>query len=418
VVDKNNSMKIEAVSPAYERLAQKSFPKVSVVVPSYNHEKYIGETLESVIHQTYQDYEIVINDDASRDNSVETIKTFVASHPEIPIKFLSQAENQGGVLTLNHLVENSNGEYIALLNSDDTWLPEKLKRQVAFLDQHPEIGAVFTQAMIVDDSGVELTMHEDFLVDIFMQKNRSRGMWLRRLFFELNCLCHPSILIRRSVYEKNGLYDPRYRQLPDMQMWVRLFKYTTIHIIETPLVNLRFHTSNTSSLNIDNKIRNVNELNMILANFFEGVPDDVMIEGFSDLFKKKDASTPAEIACEKAFLYFIPEYSFKSLYSHLGLARLYELLGQPETRDALRQSYQFDYSSFFRLSGTSFFEGNLVSIINNMEDATSGTQGPRTFFRNMYLTDRHYFAVYMSRRYPELHRKILKVWLFLKRKSA
>lgn len=392
-------------------------PQVSVVVPSYNHANFITTALDSVVAQSYNDYEIVILDDASSDQSIDQIQKFVDRHPEIPIKFLKHEQNMGGVLTLNELIENASGVYIALINSDDLWMPDKLEQQVRFLESHVDVGAVFTQAFIVDDNGQKITRSVDFPADIFVQKNRSRGVWLRRFFFDLNCLCHPSILIRKSIYDSIGLYDPRFRQLPDMQMWVRLFKFTKIHILEKPLVHLRFHTSNTSKVSIETSTRNLNELSLILTDFFDGVPDEVMVEGFADLFRKKNASAPAEIACEKAFMYFIPEFSFKSLYHHIGVHRLFELLGNPLTRDVLCKKYDFDYNSFFALSGTKFFDGDLVAVISNMEEAASGSLGIINFLRHMFAKDRHYLAVYLMKNYPNIHKKLLSMWVILRGKK-
>lgn len=423
MADQNTLVQVEATTPAYDCLVPGQPPKVSVVVPSYNHEKYIGETLQSVLRQSYQDFEIVINDDMSRDGSVEIIKAFLASNEEIPTKFLRHTHNQGGVITLNHLIENSQGDYIALINSDDTWRPGKLQQQVEYLDQHPEIGAVFTQAVVVNDRGVRIELLEDFLVDIFIQKNRSRGMWLRRLFFELNCLCHPSMLIRRSVYTKIGLYDPRYRQLPDMQMWVRLLKYTNIHIIESPLVFLRYHATNTSILSNANGIRNVNELNMIMREFFNDVPEELLKEGFGDLFKKQDASTPDEIACEKAFLYFTYEFFLRSLYENIGIEKIYHLLGQPVTREILVRSYQFDFAQFLELTGKSFYEGSPVSIVASSQNSpndslqnwvTSDKQTPLEFLRRLIIASRHLTALYFSKRSPDGFKKILRLWMGIK----
>lgn len=404
----------------------RSRPKVSVVVPSYNHEKFICETLESVLRQTYTDYEILINDDASRDHSVERIESFIASHPELPIRLMKHSQNRGGVITLNELIENSSGEYIALINSDDTWRPDKLACQVEHLDIHPETGAVFTQAVIVNDDGNLIRGNDIFFADIFIQKNRSRGMWLRRIFFDMNCLCHPSILIRRSVYDQIGLYDARFRQLPDMQMWVRLIKHTAIFIIEDPLVHLRFHSSNTSVINVANTVRNLNELSLILVDFFKDIPEKVLIEGFGDLFKQADAYTPEELACEQAFLFFSPLLdikSLKSLYYHEGVVKLYQLLGDPATRKVLAEGYHFDYDSFFSISGSRFFDDDLIAIISNKKVEISAAQGFFSFLGYTIEQNRHILSIYLKHhlaykirsRFPSFYRVLLKIWAFLKK---
>lgn len=340
---------------------KKAVPKVSVVVPSYNHEKFLPRALGSVLQQTYKDYEIRIIDDASTDQSVKVIKAFADQHPEIPIHWSVHEKNQGGVITLNDLVECAQGEYVALINSDDLWLEGKLEQQVAFLDEHPEVGAVFTHAVVVDDSGTPLKKTIGFPNDVFMQPNRSRGKWLRRMFYELNCLCHPSVLIRKSVYDQIGLYDPRLRQLPDFHMWIRVLKHTEIFVIQEPLVHLRIHTSNTSKVTTESIARNLNEMTFILAEFFDGMPNDVLIDGFKDNFRMPNAARGIALDCERVFLYFTPNFVFKSLYAHVGIQKLFCLLKDPAARAILEKEYQFDYEAFFKLTGTKFLDEILLA---------------------------------------------------------
>lgn len=350
-----------------------SIPKISVVLPSYNHASFIIDALNSILAQTETDYDILIIDDASTDNSVEVICSFMDSHPNAPVRLIQHIENRGGVITLNDLIENTSGEYIALINSDDIWLPEKLTIQRMYLDDHPEVGAVFTQALIIDEAGKVVTDAVHFSADIFIQKNRCRGAWLRRMFLDLNCLCHPSVLIRRSVYREVGLYDPRYRQLPDMQMWIRLLKHIDIHIIEKPLVHLRFHRSNTSQVNIQNSRRNINELNFIMQNFFDNMSDAVFREGFGDLWMNPRAVTKTDLICEQALIYFHPDLKLKPVYFNIGLRKLFDLLSQSEARQVLWQNYQIGYDEFFALSGQFMVEGFAYSPENFQVDQARRT---------------------------------------------
>lgn len=339
-------------------------PTVSVVLPSYNHEQFVLEALRSILAQTYQDYEILILDDASTDRSAEVISGFLQAHPDLPIRFDRHETNQGGVITLNHLLQRARGKYIALLNSDDLWAPDKLARQVQVLDSHEETAAVFTQAIIVDENKQKVSENilPAHIQNTFLQANRSRGQWLRRFFFEQNCLCHPSVLIRKSVYEQIGYLDPRFRQTPDMQLWVRFMKAFAFHMIEEPLVFLRWHKANTSVINSANSIRGINEFFYLYREFFSGIPDDVFIEGFSDLFRDPNARTPEALECEKAFLYFLPKEHLQTVYHNIGLEKLYHLLGSPATCHALAEQYHFTYNDFFALGGKNTFDGAAFAI--------------------------------------------------------
>jgi len=345
---------------------------VSVVIPSYNHADYIIDALESVAKQTFQDFNVYIIDDASVDNSIEKIQSFINNNPEISISLFKHNNNLGGVQTLNQLISIASGEYIGLLNSDDVWLPNKLRLQVEYLLKNQDVGAVFTQADIVDDKFEPLSVTEYPFANVFMQKNRSSGEWLRRFFFEQNCLCHPSILIRKEIYKISGEYDARFRQLPDQHMWGRLLKVSKIHVIQKPLVLLRWHLSNTSTINKETTICNLNEVFSIYSEFFDSIPKETFIEGFKAYFINRKATKEIELECEKAFLYFKVSGSLKSIASHVGLQKLYKLLSIPDTKEVLETNYDFSYAEFIKLRSTIFFDESLIQYISTL-GFTDGT---------------------------------------------
>jgi glycosyltransferase involved in cell wall biosynthesis len=208
-------------------------PRVSVCIPAYNHARFVRESLESVLAQSFQDFEIVVTDDGSSDGTADAI----AAIHDTRISLKRFPANRGACAALNDAVRRSGGEYVAVLNSDDAFLPHKLETQVEFLDVHPEIGAVFGFPAFVDEAGrpVEST----FNGRIFDQPNRTQAEWLRHFFFLGNCLCHPTVLIRRACYDRIGLYDERLAQLPDFDMWVRLIAHYPIHILSDTMLLYR-----------------------------------------------------------------------------------------------------------------------------------------------------------------------------------
>lgn len=210
-------------------------PKVTVAMSSYNHEKYVGATIESVLSQSRCDYEFSIVDDGSSDNTVKEIQRFKDSR----ILFTPLVKNKGACVALRKAIENGTGEYVSIINSDDCFLPGKLKRQADFLDSNPDVQAVFAYPEFVDDKGNLLNQTGHFCGSVFFQPNRSRYEWLKFFFLNSNALCHPTVMIRRQCYETLGYYDPRLRQLPDFEFWIRLlFKYN-IHILPEKLIQFR-----------------------------------------------------------------------------------------------------------------------------------------------------------------------------------
>jgi glycosyltransferase involved in cell wall biosynthesis len=333
--------------------------KVSVVMPSHNHGNFIMDALTSVLNQDFADYELVIIDDASKDNSVEIINKFIISHPELRIHFLVHEKNLGAVATLNKLIQLAEGKYIALINSDDVWLPNKLKLQVEILDHESNVGAVFTQAVITNEQLKVLGFADLPFADVFKKRNQTQGKWLRDFFINGNSLCHPSILIRKRVYEELGLYDPRLYQLPDFDYWIKLIKNYEIFVIPRILVKLRWHDNNTSKPSTQSINANNSEVFMIMKSFFDNMPDNIFIDGFADLFINPIAKDKQDLDCEKAFL-LIKHQTYNNLVFHnLGLIALFNLLGEPTSERNLCKNYNFTYNELHNLlSQNQMFQGS------------------------------------------------------------
>jgi GT2 family glycosyltransferase len=226
-----------------QKRSRSAAPRVTIIIPSYNHERFVAGAIESAFAQTYQDFEIIITDDASTDSSVDVLSAYARTDSRITL-FLNRFNYE--THATNHCIQHASGEYIAVLSSDDEFYPTKLEKQVDFLDRHPEFAAVFTQARIIDDEGRDFPDPSHFYCTIFQQPNRSRHEWLRHFFFKGNCLCHPSVLIRRSVYDTLGGYNPLMGALDDLDMWVRVCLHHEIHILPNTLVNFRLRGSHAN----------------------------------------------------------------------------------------------------------------------------------------------------------------------------
>lgn len=219
----------------FKYFGKRKRPLISVVVASYNHQAYVRSCLQSVLDQDFQDIEIIVTDDGSSDQTVAQIQTLKDSR--IHLKVLQR--NHGACIALNDAILRSSGSFIAVLNSDDYFLPGKLSQQLTYLQTHPEIGAVFGLPAFINEQGevFDDPAHRDH--NAFRAEERSRHQWLRYFFDEGNALCHPTALIRRSVYEQLGLYDPRLAQVPDLDMWIRLASYTNLYVMPRPLTAFR-----------------------------------------------------------------------------------------------------------------------------------------------------------------------------------
>lgn len=321
-------------------------PKVSVIIPAYNHAPFIGPAIRSVLDQTYQDFEIVITDDGSSDNTVEMIRGV----PDRRIKLFRFSKNRGAALAVRNCLDHSIGAYIALLNSDDLFLPRKLEKQVSFLDAHRETAAVFTQVQVIDEGGDDFRDSGHFYYSIFDQPNRSRHEWLRYFFFQGNCLCQPSVLARREVYTVLSPPDPRLAQLGDFQRWIRICLSRELHILPEKLLKFRIRSNNAnaSAPRPEVILRSNYELRGILRQFLRLAT----LEGFLKVFP--EAGTFPSPLEEEFIPYYLARLALEvqsPVYRDFALGILFELLKDKALAEKLEQRCDFSYRDFIRLTG-------------------------------------------------------------------
>jgi teichuronic acid biosynthesis glycosyltransferase TuaG len=208
-------------------------PRVSVVIPVYNHEEFVADAVTSALNQTYRDLEVIVVDDGSTDATPQRIATFGDRVRAF------RKPNGGTSSALNRGIREASGELIAWLSSDDQFLPDKTDLQVRFLDAHPEMGLCYTDFYVVDASG--RVTGETKCVSI-----GTRQGWTRTLL-RFGCLINGSTtLIRRSVFDRAGEFDETLPQSHDYDMWVRMSVHTLFGHIARPLVKYRWHHKNLS----------------------------------------------------------------------------------------------------------------------------------------------------------------------------
>lgn len=184
-------------------------PKVSVIMAAYNHEKYVGDAIESVIGQTYKNWEMLIIDDCSTDRTREVIAGIVDAR----ISFCFHDKNEGPVKTFNELLTKAEGDYIAIIGSDDLWYKNKLEEQIRFMEKNQKYAVAFSYVDIMDENGQIYVSKDicDVKMDFFNQKNRTNGEIFRVFFERGNYFCHPSSIIRKRVIREIGEFDYRFR---------------------------------------------------------------------------------------------------------------------------------------------------------------------------------------------------------------
>jgi glycosyltransferase involved in cell wall biosynthesis len=309
-------------------------PVVSVIIPSYNHGRFLKSAVESVRSQTLDDIEIIVVDDGSTDGSQQLISDFCDLKDD-RLHSIVFGKNLGACTAINVGISAAKGSLIAICNSDDLWQPYKLNMQLNSLMQSPEIGAVFTDVCWIDEERKKIRASALPFVDIFRQRNRSRTEWLRHLIEVGNCLCHPSVLIRRNVYDSCGTYDNRYRQVPDYDMWIRVVEKFQILVLSDQSVNFRLlqNQGNTSSPSPSNSNRSANEIARILRQFFARVNRENFFSAFGTM--KMPSDVHFCFALEKALYLLKRQASNDTLFRDIGLGILYEFLNRGDSSEIL-----------------------------------------------------------------------------------
>lgn len=320
-------------------------PTVSVIIPSYNHEKYIQESIQSVLNQTFQDFEIIITDDGSSDKSVEIISQI----KDPRIKFFKHSINKGACVAANNCILQSSGRFIAMQNSDDVWNPEKLEIQMKYFDKHPEIAAVFGKVDWIDENGNFITSKDFPFKDVFNVSNRSRFQWLNHFFYKGNCLCHPSSLVRRECYQKVGMFNPAFANIPDFDLWVRICLNDDIMVLNEKLIRFRRmrDESNASGDTEKSRIRNRFEYKQILNHYLSIEDPDEFLMVFPEA-KKYGKVTKDFIPFLLGKLAIETNIDFKVMW---GLDIIYAQLQNENMAQVLNSEFNFSYKDFIDLSG-------------------------------------------------------------------
>ena len=223
-----------------------STPRISVILPAYNSEKYIAEAIESILNQSYKDFELIILNDGSTDKTPEIIQKYADTDKRIT--FVNNTENRGLIAVLNQGLDMARGEYIARMDSDDISLPERFDKQVKYLDNNPDVGVLGTKIHgfgAIDAAGIQIPVVT--AIDMLNQ----------------NYIAHPSVMMRKSLFDKYNLrYNPDYKHCEDMELWSRMIFLTKFHNIMETLLMYRITGTNISTQNWDHqqnltkKIRN------------------------------------------------------------------------------------------------------------------------------------------------------------------
>lgn len=274
---------------------------ISIIMCTYNREKFLPRAINSVIAQTYQDWELIIVDDGSTDHTKEV----VLSYTDPRIRYERQEKNRFYCYAANYGLKKCRGDYVAFQNSDDEWLPDKLEKQMKFMKEHPEAGACFTEVILVDNDGVDISDQCIEVKRLFENHYTEQKDWMRYFLYYGNCVCHPSALVKREVMDQVGGFNLMYCQLADFDLWVRIVTEYPIYVLAEKLIRFRWdvsHKEQVSSATEKHTVRSFNEQMQIRRQLVERLTDEQLVKFFSKDFKNPSSGTHLELEFERAFL--------------------------------------------------------------------------------------------------------------------
>jgi len=229
--------------------------KVTVLMSVYNGEKYLREAIDSILKQTFKDFEFLIINDGSTDSTAEILK----SYQDPRIKIINNEKNVGLTKSLNEGLKLAKGEYIARMDADDISMPERLQKQVNILERKPDLGVVGTWCYIIDEK-------DNIKYEVKDDRNPVILRW--KLLFD-NVFVHSSVMMRKKAYEDNGGYNLELEASQDYDLWSRIAKEWQIGLVPRILCHWRERTEHSITIEKNKtqkvmarkvSVRNINEL--------------------------------------------------------------------------------------------------------------------------------------------------------------
>ncbi|WP_375512534.1 glycosyltransferase family 2 protein [uncultured Nostoc sp.] len=219
-------------------------PNVSVIIPTFQRADLVSETIESVLAQTYTDYEIIVVNDGSTDNTREVLAKF-----KDKITVIDQ-ENKGLATARNTGIMASQGQYIAFVDDDDLWIPNKLEKQIPCFESNPNIGLVYSNIVFFDDNCV-------FTSKIWPKGSHPPGVLKSWMLFMVDYIPVPTVVVRRECLDKVGLFDQTLTSCEDYDLWLRIIEKFSVHFLNKTVA---FYRQSVNSMSTNKERMLVNEI--------------------------------------------------------------------------------------------------------------------------------------------------------------
>lgn len=219
-------------------------PRISVILAAYNSEKYLVPAVESILQQTYRDFELLLFDDGSTDSTPRIVADFARQDPRV---IAISRPNKGLTRTLNEGIERATGEYLARMDADDLCLPERFEKQVAYLDSHPECVCLGTRVTLIDPYGSPIRVGDHKLTHEQIEADLLNGIgW---------AIVHPAAMMRSQAVRQIGGYREQFKTSQDLDLFLRLGEVGRLANLAEPLVQYRQHFESVNNTKAEEQWR-------------------------------------------------------------------------------------------------------------------------------------------------------------------
>lgn len=282
-------------------------PLVSVIIPCYNAEKYVEEAVRSIMNQSYKNLEIIVTDDCSTDNTLQLLKNL--ANEDNRIKIIENNENLKIVKSLNNMIRIAHGKYIARMDADDVSLPERIEKQVRFMEENPVYGVCGTNAWHIDERGHTIGKSN---LPITHEDNQFYLVYYSTLY-------HPTIMVRSDIYKKN-FYSDVFLYAEDYELWCRLVFKENIKVVNLVEKLFKYRVFQTQSSSVYHN-KQIEASTKIFDTY--NVVEKNTISMHKNVFFMHDKNHLKE----NEFVYIKNQYNElckkKSMYSYEGIHKLF-----------------------------------------------------------------------------------------------
>lgn len=362
-------------------------PKVSILIPIYNDEKFIKDLVDSVLGQTFKDFECLFYNHGSTDGSGKLLQSLTKDDKRV--KIIESKKNIGNGAN-NELLKHAKGEYIKFFCADDLMMKNCIEKQVLFFDSdtNKKYSVLFTKTIKIDNNALEIYKDNK---DV---KNKNRYQYLNYIFYKGNPeFSFPTLMIRRSSIKNNRLFDERFGQINDVNLWLKLLLAgNEFYILNDYLVKYRWHSNNISNLqNINAKARFIFEFQRLFEIYLKEINSFEELlrifpeaKEFNKNLNKTDNDLIPFIICQLALRVDKKIFPFLEVHKNFAMSELFTMMGNKKIADKIYKNFNFSYSDFKNLTLHNPNSLELAYFFNKFNLDYSLLKQKRGFFGLLY----------------------------------